>query len=358
MAKILDSRDEIKELDQENVLGSIEQLPEQIEQVWAERDTIHVHPEGYADLHNIVVSGMGGSSLGAHVIKTLYKESLKYPLEIVRDYTLPSYVDKHTLVVLSSYSGSTEETLASAQDAKKRGAKIAVISAGGKLHEFAQREHAPEYLIDPKHNPSNQPRMAIGYSVFAQLALFAKLGLIKITDAEIKGVTALLRHNAKGLAPETVDSNTAKFLAYTGVDKIITIVSAEHLEGAAHVFNNQLNENAKNFTVQHVLPEMDHHALEGLQFPKVTRQEVVFFLLLSSLYHSRTVKRFPLTLDVIEQNDMHGQLIHAIATTKLEQVWEIIQLGAYTNFYLAMLNGINPAPIPWVDYFKEQLAKA
>jgi glucose/mannose-6-phosphate isomerase len=358
MSTILDSRDDIKQLDQENVLGSIEMLPDQIQQVWAERDSIHMHADAFADLRNIVVSGMGGSNLGAHVIKTLYKDTLKFPLELARDYTLPAFVNEHSLVVLSSYSGSTEETLASAEDAKKRGAKIAVVSAGGKLHEFAQREHAPEFLIDPKYNPSGQPRMAIGYSVFAQLALFAKLGLVSITDSEISGVIALLRQNAKGLSPEMIDNNTAKFLAYTAVDKIVTLVSAEHLEGAAHVFNNQLNENAKNFTVQHVLPEMDHHALEGLQFPKVLRPEIVFFLFLSSLYNQRTQKRFPLTLDVIEQNEMHGQLIHAIAPTKLEQVWEVIQLGAYTNFYLAILNGINPAPIPWVDYFKDQLGKA
>lgn len=357
MASILDSRDEIKKLDLENVLGSIEQLPEQIEQVWSERDTIKVDGD-YSNVHNIVVSGMGGSGLGAHVIKTLYKDQLHCPLELVHDYTLPEFVNEHSLVVLSSYSGTTEETLASAEDAKKRGAKLAVISAGGKLHEFAQREGCPEYVINPLHNPSNQPRMAIGYSVFGQLALFAKMGLIKITDEEIAGVVALLRNNAKGLIPESVDQNTAKFLAFASVDKDITLISAEHLEGAVHVFNNQLNENAKNFTVQHVLPEMNHHALESLQFPKLMQQEVVSFLFTSALYHPRTQLRFPLTLEVIEQNGMVGQLIHAVAPTKLQQVWEIIQLGAFTNFYLAMLNGINPAPIPWVDSFKEQLAKA
>lgn len=354
---ILDSRDEIKKLDKENVLGSIEQLPEQIEQVWAERDKITVDAP-YQDLRNIVVSGMGGSSLGAHVIKTLYKDELKYPLELVRDYTLPVFVDEHTLVVLSSYSGTTEETVMTAEEVTKRGAKLAIITAGGTLHEIAQREHCPEYLINPKHNPSNQPRMAIGYSVFAMLALFTKLGLITVSDDDVANVLKLLRANAKGLDPDSTDQNTAKFLAYGSVDKQIMLLSAEHLEGAVHVFNNQINENAKNFTVQHVIPEMNHHALEGLQFPKHLQHDNVVLAFFSALYHPRTQKRFPLTLDIIEQHGMHSETIHAIASTKIEQVWEVIQLGAYVSFYLAMLNGVNPGPVDQVEHFKERLGKA
>ncbi len=353
---ILDSRETMKKLDKENVLGSVEQLAQQIEHAWNETKKIKI-PKGYEHISNIVVSGMGGSALGAHVIKTLYKDSLAMPLEVVNHYDLPSYVNQHTLVVLSSYSGSTEETLASAADAKKRGAKVAVITAGGALYEIAQKEHYPVYKIDPKYNPSNQPRMAIGYSVFGQLGLFAALGLIHISDEEVDRVITLLRANAKQLAPEEQKQNTAKFLAYSGVDKMLVLVAAEHLEGAAHVFNNQLNENAKNFTDYITIPELNHHYMESLSFPKHVKDDVLFFFFNSGLYQTRVQTRFPLTRDVVEQNGFHGETIQAVAKNKLEQVWEVIQLGAYTNFYLAMLNGVNPAPIPWVDYFKEKLGK-
>ena len=353
---ILDSRDEIKKLDLSNVLGSVEKLPDQIEDAWSATKQIKV-PPAYKQVKQIVVSGMGGSALGAKVIRTLYKSSLKVPFEVINHYELPAYVGSDTLVVLSSYSGTTEETLASAEDAKKRGAKLAVICAGGKLAEFAKKEECPAYIIDPKYNPSNQPRMAIGYSVFGQLGLFHAMGLIELGDDDVAKVVALLRTNAKNLVPESVDHNTAKFLAYAAVDKMLVLISAEHLEGAAHAFNNQLNENAKNLTAEALIPELNHHYLESLSSPKHMKDSVLFFFIDSGLYHPRVQARFPITLDVVEKNGFHGEMIRAVAKTKLEQVWEIIQLGAYTNFYLAMLNGINPAPIPWVDYFKEQLAK-
>ena len=354
---ILDSRSDIKKLDISNVLGSVEQLPDQIEHTWASLQSMKV-PSEYSKVSRIVVSGMGGSALGAHVIKTLFKDTLKQPLEVVNHYQLPAYVDKDTLVVLSSYSGTTEETLASAEDAQKRGAKIAIITAGGGLLELAEKNHYPHYKIDPKFNPSNQPRMAIGYSVFGQLGLFHAMGLIKVEDKEVKELVTLLRKNNSYLAPESIDKNTAKYLAYAAFDKMVILVGAEHLEGVMHVFNNQLNENAKNFTDFITIPELNHHYMESLSFPKHIKNSVLFIMVNSNLYYPRVQARFPLTKDVIEQNGFEVQLVQAVWKSRLAQVWESIQLGAYTNFYLSMLNGINPAPIPWVDYFKEKLGKA
>lgn len=354
---VLDSRSSMKNLDLSNVLGSVEQLPDQIEHAWTTLHAMKV-PSEYSKVSRIVVSGMGGSALGAHVIKTLFKDTLKQPLEVVNHYQLPAYVDQDTLVVLSSYSGTTEETLISAEDAKKRGAKIAVIAAGGSLLELAKKNNYPHFHIDPKFNPSNQPRMAIGYSVFGQLGLFHAIGLITIKDEEVKELVALLRKNNSYLAPESIEKNTAKYLAYAAFDKMVVLVGAEHLEGATHVFNNQLNENAKNFTDFITIPELNHHYMESLSFPKHIKDSVMFIMVNSNLYHPRVQARFPLTKDVIEQNGFEVQFVQAVWKSKLAQVWETIQLGAYTNFYLSMLNGINPAPIPWVDYFKEKLGKA
>lgn len=352
---ILDSRDEMKVLDASDVLGSVEQLADQIEHAWKETKEIQVSHD-YKNVTKIVVSGMGGSALGAHVIKTLFKDSLKQPLEVVNHYDLPAYVDRDTLVVLSSYSGTTEETLASAKDAKARGAKLAIIASGGELEAFAKQEKCPFYKIDPKYNPSNQPRMAIGYSVFGQLGLFTAMGLVSVTDQEVSDLVALLRKNATVLAPESKE-NTAKFLAFSAVDKMIVLVGAEHLEGALHVFTNQLNENAKNFADYRTIPELNHHYMEGMEFPKHMKDSIIYFMFNSGLYHPRVQKRIPLTADVIGQHEFPVETVQAVWKTKMQQVWEVIQLGAYTNYYLAMLNGINPAPIPWVDYFKEKLGK-
>lgn len=351
---ILDSRSDIKKLDESNILGSIENLPEQIEDAWKQTKDIRI-PQEYKNITSVVVSGMGGSELGSRVILSLYADSLRVPFEIVNGYHVPGYVNEHTLVVLSSYSGTTEETLSCAKEAQEKHAKIAIITAGGELKVLAQKLGCPAYIINPVYNPSNQPRMAIGYSVFGQLGLFNAMGIISLHDDEVTQTVSLLRNNAKGLAPESKDSNGAKYLAYACVDKMIVLVSAEHLEGATRVFNNQLNENSKNMTAMLTIPDLNHHSMEGLSFPKHLHEEMMFLFVTSQLYSPSVLKRFPLTLDVVEKQGGHGETIYALGKTKLEQVFEIIQLGAYSNFYLAMLNGVNPAPIPWVDYFKKQL---
>ncbi len=350
------SGEEIKALDKENVLGSVEQLPDQIEQVWSELELIKI-PTGYGEIKSIVVSGMGGSALGARVIQALYKKSLPCPMEVVNHYELPGYVGENSLVVLSSYSGTTEETLASAEDAKKRKAKIAVITAGGELLKLAEDNDYPYYKIDPKHNPSKQPRMAIGSSIMGQLALFQKLNLISVEDEEVNGVVSYLREAAKKLSPSVIEENVAKKMARMAVGKLVFIVSAEHLAGAGHVMNNQINENAKNMTAELVIPELNHHYMEGLPNPESIKDKAVFLLFSSDLYHLHVQKRFPLTHDVIVKNGLEAVTYKMKANNKFLQVWELIQLGAYMNFYLAMLNGVNPAPIPWVDYFKKQLKK-
>ncbi len=352
----LDSREEIKKLDQSNVLGSIEALPDQIQDAWAKASQIKL-PQEYSQVDNIVVVGMGGSALSTHIIKHLYKKELKLPLEVYNHYEIPAYVNSNTLVILSSYSGNTEEVLEAAVEASLKTKKILVITSGGKLKQFAERQQFPFYLIEPVYNPSNQPRMAIGYTVFGQLALFRSLGFINLEDKQVANLVRRLKDTAFKLAPETVEDNTAKYLAYAGFQKIIVLVSAEHLRGAAHVFNNQLNENAKNLTIELVLPEMNHHYMEALPFPKQTKENVIFLFFQSKLYHPRVQVRVPLTNEVAEQEGYPTEIISATAPTKLEQVFEIVQLGAYTNFYLAMLHGIDPAPIPKVDYFKAKLAK-
>ena len=183
------------------------------------------------------------------------------------------------------------------------------------------------------------------------------MGLIAISDDEVCNLVELLRTNATYLSPETVDKNTAKFVAYSAVDKMVVLVGAEHVEGSLHVFNNQLNENAKNFTDYVVIPELNHHYMEGLSFPKLMKGEVIFFVFNSTLYHPRVQLRVPLTIDIIKQQGFVAEMVQAVWKTKMQQVWEVIQLGAYTNFYLAMLNGVDPAPIPWVDAFKEKMGK-
>jgi glucose/mannose-6-phosphate isomerase len=356
MPSILDSREKIKELDKSNLLGSVESLPDQIQDAWHQTENI-TFPDTYPKVKNIVVSGMGGSALGSLIIKRLFKDELTLPFGVYSHYHLPGYVNSDSLVLLSSYSGDTEETLAAAEQAIKVGAKIAVITGGGELAKLADRHQWPTYLIDATYNPSAQPRMAIGYAVFGQLSMFAKMGLVNISQEQVLNLVDKLRELVKKLGPE-VEDNPAKMLTYTAFDKHLIFSAAEHLIGAAHVFNNQVNENAKTLTTEWHLPEFNHHYMEALSFPKLAKDTTLFLLFNSALYHDRVEKRFPLTKELLESKGYEVQLIQATAPTKLEQVFEIIVLGAFVSVYLAFLYGIpDPGPVPNVAWFKSQMAK-
>lgn len=349
----LTNREQIAGLDHSGVLASIEQLPDQIQDAWnqtANQDN-HAYAQG---INHVVVSGMGGSTLGAHVIQSIAKAYLKVPFEIVKDYTLPAYVDDKTLVILSSYSGTTEETLSAAKDAQNKGVKIAVIAAGGPLADLAGEHNYPSYIMQPKYNPSNQPRMAIGYAIAGQIGLLKSFGLINSEHFPVDATISFLRENAIKFAPET-PHNQAMELAESALNRIIYLISAEHLTGSTHVINNQLNENAKHLTVELQLPELNHHYLEGLPHPESAKDGCIFWFVNSALYSPKLQLRLELTQDVVTKNNFPSKVIQLTAQDPFIQAFELIQLGAYTNFYLSMLHGIDPAPIPWVDYFKGQL---
>lgn len=355
MTSILDSRDKIKAIDKSGMLASVESLPDQIQDAWEQTEGL-VFPDTFPSISNIIVSGMGGSSLGALVIKRLFKDELQVPLEIYPHYHLPGYASKDSLVILSSYSGSTEETLAAAEHAVKVDAKIAVITGGGQLAQLASANHWPLYLIDAKYNPCGQPRMAIGYAVFGMLSMFAKMGLINISQAEVLNIVDNLREMVKNLGPEG-SNDVAKLMAFASYDKHIIFVGAEHLIGAAHVFNNQVNENAKSLTSEWHLPEFNHHYMEALSYPKLAKETTVFFFFNSALYHERVQKRVLLTKSLVEQKGYETQMILATSETKLEQVFEVIQMGEFIAAYLPILYGIDPSGIPNVDWFKAEMTK-
>lgn len=354
---ILDDFEEIKKIDKANVYGSIQALAEQCLHAWEDIEKIQV-PENYRNFKNIIACGMGGSSLGAHVIQALFQDRLKIPLVLLRDYELPAFANQDSLVILSSYSGTTEEVVNCAQEAISRNLKCFGVSIGGKIEEIAQEKNFPFYKINPKFNPSGQPRMAIGYSVFGQIAIFAKLGLIEVNKSQVIQLVDFLKIQDKKYNLEVPQAeNQTKQLATEVKDKIINLVAAEHLQGALHVFNNQLNENAKNFSNYFYIPELNHHLMEGLKNPDSLKENSIFLFFESELYREEIQKRFKITREVVQKNGLAIETINLETKTELEQCFELIGFGAYVNFYLAILYRINPAPIPWVDFFKAELKK-
>ncbi|HEX7018060.1 MAG TPA: SIS domain-containing protein [Patescibacteria group bacterium] len=358
MAKqILDSRELIEKVDVANVLGSIEQLGSQVQHIWELAQQVPLD-ESYKNVNCVVVAGMGGSALGTHVIQTVFKDEIKVPVLISPDYDVPSFVDEKTLVIASSYSGNTEETLAATQDAINKKAKVVGITSGGKLAKLLTEKNLPVLVFEPTYNPSNSPRMALGYSVFGQIALFSQAGLLKITQDDYTSVLEAVAqaHLLSGVNVKT-EANPAKLLAFEMIDHIPVLTAAQHLEGITHVFANQINENSKQFSEYRVVPELNHHLMEGLQFPKTNDSNLLFVTIHSNLYLKSNQVRMDLTQQVLEQNDIEFRTFDLKSASKLEQAFELLTFGAYVSFYLAMLNNQNPAPNPWVDWFKDQLKK-
>lgn len=351
---ILDSREKIAQLDLQNMMGSLEELDDQVKHAW--EDCKKISFTSTAPIQNIVVAGMGGSGLGADVIKHLFKSELTVPFDFVHDYTLPEYISKNTLVILASYSGTTEEPLACALQAQAAQAQIMVIAAGGKLEEIALENDYTYYKINPLFNPSNQPRMAIGYAVFGMISLLAKTGLLSLTDEHIESVVLTINKQIEQCKVEIrTEENPAKALAFLMIDRRPVFVASDFLEGAVHVSTNQHNENAKAFADYKVVPEINHHLLEGLAYPKSNASTHLFIFIQSMLYHPMNIIRVNLTQKIVEDNGIETFAVPLQSKSKIEQTFELITLLGFAGFYLAMLEGIDPSPIPFVDSFKVEL---
>jgi len=340
------------------MLQSIESLGLQCQQAWDEARKIAI-PRRYRTVRHILINGMGGSGLVGHIIESLYGDSIKVPLKVINSYTLPGFVNQETLCILSSYSGTTEEVLAAFNEARRRRVKLLIICAGGTLAALAKRHHLPAYVFEPRFNPCNQPRMGLGYMLAGTLGLLARSGLLATTGGEVKGAIRqiLAGHRLYG-ARAPFKRNKAKQLARAWRGRAPVIVAAGHLSGNAHILANQINENSKNFSNYFLISEMNHHLLEGLRFPKLNHHYLSFLLIESGLYLPRIQRRFAITKKVLKRNRMAVWQYRARSSTKLSQVAEVLLFGSYVNFYLALLNGVDPSPIPFVDQFKKELRRA
>ncbi len=354
---MLDNKIKIAQLDSKNMLGSIQLLGKQIEEVLAQAKKVKI-PATYKKVNNLVVLGMGGSALGAHLIKSVFSDSLKIPVEIVNGYQAPGFVNEKSLVVASSYSGSTEEIISAVVDAKNKKAKILVICAGGKLGDWAKQNKIPVLIFTTKNNPCGSPRMGLGYSIFGQIALLANIELLKLNNKQTDKCIKTIKYFQERFGfSAPILNNRAKQIAEKASDRSVWFVASEHLAGNAHIAANQMNENGKRFAGYFVVPEMNHHLLEGMLYPESNAKNLLFVLIKSDLYDSRIKTRYEITKKILDKNNILDVTYLCQSKTEIEQACEVLVLSSYVSFYSAMLQGIDPTAIPVVDFFKAQLKK-
>lgn len=343
----LNNKEEIKKIDPQDTLASTDLLPKQLVAAWEQVNSLSI-PQDYSQIKNIVFCGMGASIYGALVAKALLGPKFPFPSELVSDYHLPDYVSENTLVVLTSYSGSTEEVLSCAEEAKNKGTKMLVLTKGGKLGDFAKENNIPSYIFDGELNPAGVPRLGNGYTIVGLLGLLKKAGVIDF-DA------SLLENSVKNITT-TIDTLKQKALddSEKYVDTIPIIFAAEHLSGNAQIFRNQFNETSKQFSAYYLVPDLNHHLMEGLAFPKSSKLRFIAFQ--SQNYSPKIHKRMELTKDVVAQNNQTIDMYSTEGKNIFEDFLEVLAYGSYLTLFLGLRNGQNPAINPWVDYFKEQLS--
>lgn len=324
---------------------SVKMLPKQIRQTLEDIGKLKIGQ--VPSIHSIAIAGMGGSIYNYHVIHSLYKNELRVPIIAVNEYGIPNSVDEHTLFIASSYSGSTEEVVYNLKQAHEKGAFCVSITAGGELAEYSKKHGLLLYQFDPIANPSKQPRMGQGYMIFGAIGLLVSMGLLKNFSV------AQVLQEIEGLEEHIVES--AQKCAHELVSVITIFVASEHMVGNAHILRNQVNETAKTYADYHVIPELNHHLMEGLKHP--TDKKLMFIFLESVLYSARIQKRFALTRDVVGKNEAGIITYTCQGKTPLAQVLEVLMWGGYLTYFLSELYKENPNAIPWVDYFKEKLGK-
>lgn len=347
---MLDDLNVLNQRDPQNALGVAAQ---EFEQVSHHLDLINPAGDDYS-IQKVIVAGMGGSALAALLAKSWLSDKLSVPFDIVRDYELPGYIDSATLVIASSYSGNTEETLECLSQARSKNAKVAVIAAGGRLVEVAGQEGLSCVVI-----PAGlQPRMAVLLNLRALVEVFEQFKLVDTGLVhELEEATDWLKQETQQWLP-TVPSerNYAKQLAMKAAGKTPVFYGGRLTGPVAYKWKISWNENAKNVAFWNVYPEANHNEFIGWTSHPVDKPFAVFDLK-SSFEHAKVLRRFEVSDKLLSGRRPSAIVVQLQGNTPLQQLlWGSI-LADFASIYVAILNGVNPTPVELIEKLKQELAQ-
>jgi glucose/mannose-6-phosphate isomerase len=348
---VIESVERIRAADPGNMLDRIKDLPKQVRDAWALARAAQL-PPAHGDVRNITVAGMGGSAIGGDLAAALLADELKVPMSVHRDYGLPAFVGRDSLVIASSYSGNTEESLSAFEEAQRRGARVLVLTTGGKIAELAR---AAKYPVITFSYPA-QPRAALGYSLGLVLGSLWRLGFVRDLSADIDAALADLA-KLEERVHEGARTNDAKKLAIELHGRVIFAYGGGVMGVMARRVKGQWNENAKNWAAFDVLPELNHNAVVGFPFPDVAREALTVLLLRSDRDNPRHKLRFDVTRELLDRASIPHKTLQFSGSSMLSEVLQLTLFTDYVSFYVALLNGADPTPVKSIDYLKERLAK-
>lgn len=347
------TKDILKQYDKSEMFNLLAGFPLQIE------DAVSVGKKAKVKLKksvikNIVVSGLGGSAIGGDLIRTYLAAEIKIPFLVNRHYFLPEFVNGNSLVIISSYSGDTEETISAHKEAIKRGAQVLCITSGGETERLAKKNNQSLIKI-PTGYP---PRAALGYAFFPLLVILGNLGLIKDRSKDIEETIAFLKKKSKRYSDLNSQTNEALSFAKTLSGKLpIVYSSADVFDSVNLRWRGQLCENSKILAFGHTLPEMNHNELVGWKVLIEQMADMMVIFLRDKGDYKRVQLRMKIMEGIVKEYASNVVNIYSEGNSLLTRMFSLIFLGDWISYYLAILNKVDPTPVKVIDYLKAELAK-
>jgi len=318
----------------------------------AEAVELHFPAEAVTD---IALCGMGGSAIAGDLVLGAHRDRMLRPMSVVRDYYLPGWVGEGTLVILSSYSGDTEETLTCASQALERNSLCVAVTSGGKLGRFYAAEGVPVISLPP----GLQPRAALLRLLVPVAVLLDRVGALPPLGSDLEEARETVAASVAGLGHEVPEAdNPAKQLARALQTGVPLIWGAELTAPVAYRWRCQMAENAKLPAGHAVLPELDHNDIVGFSGSPAPLADLTRLIMLRDPRNHRQVqRRFDLTREIIEPHVASALSITAEGQAPLARMLDLVMLGDYASLYLALLRGVDPGPVEPIQRLKERLAQ-
>jgi glucose/mannose-6-phosphate isomerase len=351
----LDDLDRFKQLDTQNMLAEIGGLPDQLANAFGQGLALPL-PD-WKDVQRVIITGMGGSAIGADLLAAYVQPSCTIPVFVHRDYGLPAFAKgRETLVVVSSHSGNTEETLDAFESTLKNKCTVIAMCTGGGLAKRAKEKKVPLWTFDHK----GQPRAAVGFSFGLLLALFARLQLIPDPASDMAEAVQAMKSFQEHLRPDVpAVKNPAKRFAGQLMGRWVTVMGAGLLAPVARRCKGQINEVAKAAANFEFLPEADHNTLAGTLNPEpVLNAQTMTLFLRAPSDHARNRLRSNLTRKTYMLEGLNTDVIDGSGKTPLAHMWTLILFGDYMAYYLAMAYGMDPTPVAALESFKATMKEA
>lgn len=298
------------------------------------------------NIKSIIYAGMGGSALAGDILKEILSPVSKIGIEVVRNYDLPEYAGKDTFVIISSFSGNTEETISCFKSALKRGSKIIAVSSGGEVEKLAKKNKITHIKL-PVEIP---PRTALG------MTLFALLKKIEAFYCDLK-LSRMISDVISRMDDYSYDIDTAKMLSKMMQNRIPIFYVDSSFSSVARRCANQVSENAKHFAHFNLIPEMNHNEIVGLKMPENLNKSVVIFFLSFRQEHLKNRKRASIIKKIADENDFSTISVDFEDSNLLFNIVDSIILFDLASYYLALYNKVDAVEVKRISLLKKRMKK-